>query len=168
MPNASSGLCAPISALWIGEPSRTVRRAGPYVYRSRVNRSAACGGAHDRAPQAIAGGISCALFPGCTVSVTQTSNGAVISSQLGQDDTVGILVHRIVRFTRIHGKRVPVLQTIGNVPLGHHRHGHLRIRWNLKVNGHRLGRGKYLITLRGFDQHHVLLGGTKPVIFTVH
>ena len=118
--------------------------------------------------QAIAGGISCALFPGCTVSVTQTGNGAVISSQLGQDDTVGIPVQRIVRFTRIHGKRVPVLQTIGNVPLGHHRHGHLRIRWNLKVNGHRLGRGKYLITLRGFDQHHVLLGTTKPVIFTVH
>jgi hypothetical protein len=33
----------------------------------------------------------------------------------------------------------------------------------------RLGRGKYvIITLRGFDQHHVLLGTTKAVIFTVH
>ena len=118
--------------------------------------------------QAIAGGISCALFPGCTVSVTQSGNAAVISSQLGQDDTVGILAQRIVRFRRVHGKRVPVLQTIGKVPLGKHRHGHVRIRWNLKVNGHRLRRGKYLITLRGFDQRHVLLGTTRPVIFTVH
>jgi hypothetical protein len=119
--------------------------------------------------QAIVGGISCALFPGCTASVTQTDNGAVISSQLGQNDSVGILVQRIVRFARIHGKRVPVLRTIGTVPLGRHRHGHLRIHWNLTVNGHRLGRGKYvIITLRGFDQHHVLLGTTKAVIFTVH
>lgn len=118
--------------------------------------------------QATVGAISCALFPGCTVTVNQTGSSAVISSQLAQSDTVGILVQRIVRFTRIHGKRVPVLQTIGKVPLGTHRRGHLRIRWNLKVNGHRLGRGKFLITLRGFDRHHVLLGTTKPVIFIVH
>jgi hypothetical protein len=117
--------------------------------------------------QAVGGGISCALFPGCTVNVTQTGNGAVISSQLSQNDTVGILVQRIVRFTRIHGKQVPVLQTIGKVPLGTRRHGRLRIRWNLQVNNHRLGRGKYLITLRGFDRNHVLLGTTKPATFTV-
>lgn len=117
--------------------------------------------------QAIVGGISCALFPGCQVSVTPSGNGAVISSQLGEDDTVGILVQRIVRFTRVHGKRVPVLKLVGRVPLGKHRHGHVHIHWNLKVNGHRLGRGRYLITLRGFDRKHVLLGTTKPVTVTV-
>jgi hypothetical protein len=117
--------------------------------------------------QAIVGGISCALFPGCTVRVAYSGSGAVISSQLGQDDTVGILVQRIVRFIQVHGKRVPVLQAVGKVPLGKHRHGRVQIRWNLKVNGHRLGRGKYLITLRGFDRQHVPLGTTKPVIFTV-
>jgi hypothetical protein len=118
--------------------------------------------------QAIAGEISCALFPACTVTVTQTANGAVISSKLSQDDTVGILVQGIVRFARIHGKRVPAVQTIGKVPLGKHRHGNLGIRWNLKVNGRRLGRGTYLITLRGFDPNHVLLGTTRPVIFRVN
>jgi hypothetical protein len=118
--------------------------------------------------QAIAGGISCQLFPGCNVIVTQTGDGAVISGQLAQDDRVGILVQRIVRFTPIHGKQVPMLQTIGTVPLGKHRHGHLRINWNLKVNGHRLGRDKYLITLRGFDPNHVLLGTTKPAILALH
>jgi hypothetical protein len=118
--------------------------------------------------QAIVGGISCALFPGCKVSVTQHAGGAVISSQLGQDDNVGIFVQRIVRFTHVHGKRVPVLKPVGRVPLGKHHRGHVRIRWNLKVNGHKLTRGKYLIILRGFDRHHVLLGTTKPVIFVVH
>ena len=117
--------------------------------------------------QAIVGGISCALFPGCTVRVTASGTGAVISSRLGQDDTVGILVERIVRFARVHGKQVPVLKLVGRVPLGKHRRGGVRIRWNLKVNGHKLGRGKYQIILRGFDRHLNLLGTTKPVIFTV-
>jgi hypothetical protein len=117
--------------------------------------------------QAIVGAVSCALFPGCTVTVNANSDGAVISSQLAQTDTVGILVQRIVRFARVHGKRVPVLKTVGKVPLGRHHRGHLKIHWNLKVNGHKLHRGKYLITLRGFDRHHVLLGATKPVILRV-
>lgn len=59
------------------------------------------------------------------------------------------------------------MKLIGRVPLGAHRRGALRIHWNLKVNGHRLPRGRYLITLRGFDLKHNLLGTTKPVIFTV-
>ena len=117
--------------------------------------------------QAIVGGVSCALFPGCTVSITEHGHGAVISSRLGEDDTVGILVQRIVRFSRIHGKRVPVLKAVGRVPLGRHHRGRVHIRWNLKVNGHKLRRGKYLITLRGFDRHHNLLGTTRPVIFKV-
>jgi hypothetical protein len=80
---------------------------------------------------------------------------------------VGILVQRILRFTHVHGKRVPVLKLVGRVPLGKHRQGHVRIHWSLKVNGHRLGRGKYLITLRGFDRRQILLGTTKPVVVTV-
>jgi hypothetical protein len=117
--------------------------------------------------QAIVGAVSCALFPGCTVNVAQTGTGAVISSQLGQDDAVGILVQRIVRFTRVHGQRVPVLHRIGKVPLGAQRHGRLRINWDLKVNGHRLGRGTYLITLRGFDQNHILLGTSRPFMLMI-
>jgi hypothetical protein len=62
---------------------------------------------------------------------------------------------------------VPVLKRVGKVPLGKHHRGRVRIHWNLKVNGHRLRRGRYLITLRGFDRHKILLGTTKPVIFRV-
>jgi hypothetical protein len=57
----------------------------------------------------------------------------------------GSSCQRIVRFTHVHGKRVPVLRQVGRVPLGKHHRGHVRIRWNLKVNGHRLKPGKYLI-----------------------
>ena len=117
--------------------------------------------------QAVVGGVNCALFPGCTVTVTPSGNDEVISSQLGQDDNVGILVQRIVRFARDHGSRVPVLRAVGRVPLGLHRHGRLHIRWNLTVNGHKLGRGKYLITLRGFDRHHNLIGTTRPTVLTL-
>jgi hypothetical protein len=117
--------------------------------------------------QAIVGPISCALFPGCTVHVAYHGKGAVITSRHGQAGTVGILVQRIVRFTHIHGKRVPVLKAVGRVPLGKQHRGHLSIRWNLKVNGHKLAPGKYLITLRGFDRHHVLVGTTRPVVFKV-
>ena len=38
-----------------------------------------------------------------------------------------------------------------------------RPRWNLKVNGHRLHRGKYRVTLRALDSHRNILGLTKPV-----
>jgi len=118
--------------------------------------------------QAIVGGISCALFPGCKVHVTQHGHSADIDSDLGQDDTVGILVQRIIRFTTVHGKRVPQLKPVGRVPLGKHHRGHVSIHWNLRVNGHKLNPGQYLITLRGFDRHHVPLGTTKPTKIAIH
>ena len=63
--------------------------------------------------QAIVGGISCALFPGC--------NGPPHPPRPRRGDLkptrrrrhVGILVQRIVRFTHVHGKRVPVLKLVG-------------------------------------------------------
>jgi len=117
--------------------------------------------------QAVIGGPNCVLFPGCNLAVLGSGTGAVIQAGLGQSNTVGILVQRIVRTKRVHGKRVLVLQAVGRVPLGHHRRGRLKIRWNLKVNRHRLGPGKYLITLRALDNHRNVLGLTNPVIFTV-
>jgi hypothetical protein len=118
--------------------------------------------------QALIGGVNCVLFPSCSVAVQSQGSGAIISSQLAQSNTVGILVQRIVGSRRIHGRKVLVLKLVGKVPLGAHHKGRLRIKWNLKVNGHRLGRGRYLITLRGFDRKHTLLGTTNSVIFTIH
>jgi hypothetical protein len=44
----------------------------------------------------------------------------------------------------------------------------VKIKWNLKVNGHRLPNGRYLIVLRALDSHRNVLGLTKSVIFTIN
>ena len=94
-------------------------------------------------------------------------NSAEIEGNLCVANNVGILVQRIIGTKRVHGKRVPILRNIGRVPLGHHHRGQVRIHWHLKVNGHRLRRGKYLITLRALDRHRNVLGVTKSVTLTI-
>jgi hypothetical protein len=117
--------------------------------------------------QAVIGGLNCILFPGCNLTVVPQAGGAVIQSSLGQSNSVGILVQRIVGTKKVHGRRTLVLHPVGRVPLGRHHKGKVRIHWNLKVNGHRLRPGKYLITLRALDRHHSVLGVTKSVVFRV-
>ncbi|MGZ4351278.1 MAG: hypothetical protein ACXVRX_12240, partial [Solirubrobacteraceae bacterium] len=117
--------------------------------------------------QAFIGGPNNVLFPGCRLAVVPSGDGADIDSSLTSGQTVGILVQRIAGFKRVHGVRVPVLRPVGRVPLGHHHSGHLKIHWDLKVNGHRLGRGKYQIILRALDRHRTVLGTTNPVTLTV-
>jgi hypothetical protein len=91
----------------------------------------------------------------------------VIQSNQTQSNSIGITVQHILGTRRIHAKRLLVLRTAGRVPLGHHHTGQLKIRWNLKINGHRLARGRYLITLRAFDNHHNPLGHTNSVILKI-
>ena len=117
--------------------------------------------------QALLGGLNCALFGNCQPTFQVVNGSVLISSSLRQSETVGILVQKIVGTKRVHGQLVLLLRPVGRVPLGHHSRGRLRLHWDLKVNGHRLGRGRYLITLRAFDSHGNLLGTAKPVIFTV-
>jgi hypothetical protein len=99
--------------------------------------------------------------------VVPTNDGADIDSTLSSGQTVGILVQRIVGIKHIHGAKVPVLRPVGRVPLGHHHSGHVKIHWDLKVNGHRLGKGKYQILLRSLDSHRNVLGTTNPVTLTI-
>ena len=92
----------------------------------------------------------------------------MISSRLGQDDTVGILVQRIVRFTRIHANGYRCSRRSGKYRSANTATAACASTGTWKVNGHKLHHGKYLITLRGFDKHHVLLGTTKPATLTIH
>jgi hypothetical protein len=50
---------------------------------------------------------------------------------------------------------------------GHHHRGSLKIRWNLKVGGHRLKPGKYLITLRALDRHRNVPGYANPAVVKI-
>jgi hypothetical protein len=117
--------------------------------------------------QAVIGGPNGPLFPGCKLAVVPAGDGADIDSTLGSDQTVGILVQRIVGVKHIHGATVPVLRPVGRVPLGHHHAGRVKIHWDLKVNGHRLGKGRYQILLRSLDRHRTVLGTTNPVTLTI-
>ncbi len=117
--------------------------------------------------QAVIGGPNGALFPGCKLAVVPTTDGADIESTLNSGQTVGILVQRIVGAKRVHGVTVAVLRPVGRVPLGRHHAGHVKIHWDLKVNGHRLSRGRYQILLRSLDSHRTVLGTTNPVTLTI-
>jgi hypothetical protein len=81
-----------------------------------------------------------------------------LRATLARAAPLGILVQRLVGKRRIR---------IGRVPFGPHPTGRLRIRWNLRVNGHKLGNGRYLITLRVFDHHNYLIALARPVAITV-
>lgn len=99
----------------------------------------------------------CVAFT-CQISVQVAGGGAVISSQLLQNTSVGILVRRR------SGKR---LRTIGRVPLGRRQRGRNRIRWNLRVNGRRLPPGRYTVTLRALNARGKVFDLSRPATITV-
>jgi hypothetical protein len=80
-------------------------------------------------------------------SGTLTSNGFISFIALSPTG-VGILVQRIVGRTKLLGRTVPKLETVGRVPLGTFKKGHGRVRWNGRVNGRKLKRGTYQVTVR--------------------
>ncbi len=73
-----------------------------------------------------------------------------VAFQITADSQVGIIVQRIVGTTRFLGRRAPKLKLVGRVPLGSFKRGRRthRVRWDHKVNGKRLRRGEYLVTVR--------------------
>lgn len=71
-----------------------------------------------------------------------------VTFALAGDSGVGILVQRVVGHHRLFGRRVPTLKPVGRVPLGRFKKGRRHVHWNLKVNGHRLKRGTYQVTVR--------------------
>jgi hypothetical protein len=78
---------------------------------------------------------------------TITTAGTV-NFQLLQGSAVGILVQRVVGHHKLFGRTVSTLQAVGRVPLGMFKRGSRHVHWNLEVNGHRLTRGTYQVTLR--------------------
>jgi hypothetical protein len=100
------------------------------------------------------GGISLELRNGL-VGGTLLFNGT-LTVDLRFPTGVGILVQRITGQHRLLGMTVPTLRLVGRVPFGPQRAGHFRIRWNRKVNGRRLRRGRYLVTVRGVTKKGVV------------
>lgn len=102
--------------------------------------------------------VACPIIIGCSATVHQAGPFALIFASLGQTCPVGILVEQI------RGNKIV---RVGRVPLGRHHRGRLNIRWNLRVNGHKLGKGRYLITLRALRGHQHVIGLARAVTITI-
>jgi hypothetical protein len=110
----------------------------------------------------------CTVIVGCTGAVTVSGGQAVVAAQLGQQAPVGILVQRIVRQRRVKGQIVRTLRPVGRVPFGRRSKGRLRVRWNLRVKGRRLGPGRYLVTLRAFNKDRGrVVARAQPVVLRI-
>jgi hypothetical protein len=78
---------------------------------------------------------------------------------------VGLLVQRIVGHHRFFGHRVRSLKKVGRVPLGTFSRGKHTLHWNLRVAGHRLRPGTYLVTPRSVSAGRIVTGfGTSRVL----
>lgn len=84
---------------------------------------------------------------------------------LSADSGVGIIVQRIVGTTRFLGRKAPKLKLVGRVPLGKFKKGRRthRVHWDRKVNGKRLPRGEYLVTVRSVTSKLQVRDLGKPV-----
>jgi hypothetical protein len=120
-------------------------------------------------PQALfAGAVGpCAIFVGCLGNIHVSAGQATITTSLGQNAPVGILVQKILSQRKVNGVLVRKLKLIGRVPLGNHKKGGVKIHWNLRVNGRKLSPGRYLVTLRAFSKRHKLIALSQPVVIRI-
>lgn len=98
--------------------------------------------------------------------IVQLSQSA-LAAFVARSGKVGILVQRIVGRQRILGRREYRLRTVGRVPLGRFTNGHHRVHWDLRVNGRRLRRGRYLVTLRALSREGAVRDLAKSDVIRV-
>ncbi len=77
--------------------------------------------------------------------------GSQVNFQLLQNAGIGILVQRVVGHHQQFGQTVPTLKMVGRVPLGRFDAGRGHVRWDGRVGGRRLPRGRYQVTVRAVD-----------------
>jgi hypothetical protein len=115
--------------------------------------------------QALTGGQNCVLFYKCQLQVVVHQHRAVIVAKLRQRYKVGIIVDRIK--PRSTGRKPRSTVRVGRVPLGTHPRSTLRLKWDLRVNGKPLKKGRYHVTLRALDKKGNVVGLSKPVTIRV-
>ena len=100
--------------------------------------------------------LGCVNIRACTVGVQTSGTSATFTQTNTAAQFNGILVERVLRFTRIAGRRVQVTRRVGRVPFGTQRKGRITIAWDYKVNGKRLPGGTYRITMRTLHRDEVV------------
>ena len=148
----------PDGNLWFTDSTNTAARIGritprawspssPRASASRhtgSRRSAASSGSPRTNKVATASDGWSSVTRGCAkAKSTRVGGGEQLSSSLRQPSDIGFLVQRIEAGNRVKVGRYPLLN--------HHPEGRLLLRWDLKVDGHKLPNGRYMITLRALD-----------------
>ncbi len=91
--------------------------------------------------------------------------GGTIGFDLQLPSGIGILVQRVVGHQKLLGKTAPKLRLVGRVPLGKFSKGRGHVRWDGRVNGRRLPRGTYQVTVRAVSpKGDVLDFGTPHIV----
>lgn len=80
--------------------------------------------------------------------------GFQANPNLAIDASIGFLVERY------RGKH---LTRFGRVPFGEKAKGHAKVRWNLRINGRPLPRGRYRITLRALAAGNIPIDRARSV-----
>jgi hypothetical protein len=97
------------------------------------------------------------------------SSSGVIAFRLLAPSGVGILVQRVVGHHELFGRRVPTLEPVGRVPLGHFARGRGHVHWDLRVGGRRLHPGLYQVTVRAVTPDlHVRDLGVPRIVRVLH
>jgi hypothetical protein len=115
--------------------------------------------------QALTGGPNCVLFYKCQVKVIIHHHRAIIVAKLRKAYKVGIIVDRVK--PRSTGRTPRSTTRVGRVPLGSHPRSTLRLKWDLRVGGKSLKKGRYHVTLRALDKKGNVVGLSKPVTIRI-
>jgi hypothetical protein len=105
--------------------------------------------------------------PALILNSSILANG-LIAFNIASLSNIGIIVQKVVGHTRLLGHRAPRLRFIGRVPLGRFHKGRNRIHWDRRVNGKRLSRGLYQITLRSVTKSAEVRDLGRPVMMRIH
>ena len=107
------------------------------------------------------------LYEQFILRVTGITNTGTVSFDLASSSGVGILVQRVVGHHKLFGRSVPTLKPVGRVPFGKFAKGRGHVKWDFKVNGERLPRGTYQVTVRAVTPKLQILDLGTPRIIKV-
>ena len=101
------------------------------------------------------------------LGATSLVKGSVVQATLKQRAGVGLLVQRIVGRRQLLGRSVPRVSPVGQVALGRRGPGQVRLRFNGRVAGKRLARGRYLLTVEALGAGNAVRDMGRPFTLRV-
>ena len=111
---------------------------------------------------------SLSVYEQRVLSFTGITLTGLVNFNLLSSSGVGILVQRVIGHHKLFGHTVPTLKLIGRVPFGKFAKGRRHAHWNFAVNGKRLRRGTYQVTVRAVTPSLKIRDLGTPRIIHIH